>query len=104
MNARDEIDFAQIEHFALVDHHVSDLLDRVVCVVDHRPIGISQSILDKMWHSHIELVGSCATLITQIYKSSGNAEDPKYADILLLLYGKYLVHNHDCVRIFFSNE
>jgi exopolyphosphatase len=74
----------------LVDHHVSPFRDRVLFVVDHRPLD-EQANLPKSCQSIIVEVGSCATLVFDLIQKQ-YADDSQYLAnnfqcILKLLYG-----------------
>ncbi|XP_034489944.1 exopolyphosphatase PRUNE1 [Drosophila innubila] len=75
----------------LVDHHVSDLATNVVEILDHRPLenNPAMQLLPSHCVRHIEPeLGSCATLITELYLArqqprSSHVEQLLHATIVL---------------------
>lgn len=67
----------------LVDHHVSPFSRQVVKAIDHRPFD-EHAKLPTNCIVHIEEVGSCATLISDIIFQAGS--DHSLATILKMLY------------------
>lgn len=63
---RDDLqqDFLTRNEFILVDHHVSPFATRCLEVFDHRAFD-EKAQLSNVCKRHIELVGSCATLIAE---------------------------------------
>ncbi|XP_036128669.1 exopolyphosphatase PRUNE1 [Molossus molossus] len=101
---RDEIDLHAMHQagqltLILVDHHVlpkSDaaLEDAVAEVLDHRPMEQKQSPPCPPCHVSVELVGSCATLVTErILQGAPEILDRQTA---ALLHGTIIV---DCVNM-----
>ncbi|XP_054728673.1 exopolyphosphatase PRUNE1 [Anastrepha obliqua] len=74
---RDELhqDFLARSQFILVDHHVSTFAARCLEVFDHRAFD-GKSNLSSDCKIHLELVGSCATLIAELLLSTYLAADP----------------------------
>ncbi|CAL8248870.1 unnamed protein product [Lota lota] len=98
---REQLDLLQLQrtgHLALtlVDHNVLPSSDRdlegaVVEVIDHRPLEREPSASCLVT---VEMVGSCATLVTErIVKKAPEILDPQLA---LLLYGTIVM---DCVNM-----
>lgn len=85
---RDEIDLTVVNNFALVDHHVSEFRDKVISVLDHRPID-NNSNLKEGCSTNIQEVGSCATLIVDAIKTDISSDKLKneYTEVLSLCYG-----------------
>ncbi|XP_058450635.1 exopolyphosphatase PRUNE1 isoform X2 [Malaya genurostris] len=71
----------------LVDHHLSKYRQNVIGVIDHRPFD-SYSNLNENVYKHIELVGSCASLVLRIIDQSNVLKKNKadYISTLNLLY------------------
>lgn len=65
---RDELneDFMQRNTFVLVDHHNSPWLKNCVAIFDHRPKD-KEAVISEECEVHIDMVGSCATLIADLY-------------------------------------
>ncbi|XP_023302685.2 exopolyphosphatase PRUNE1 [Lucilia cuprina] len=63
---KDELndDFLKDSAFVLVDHHVSPWLKNCIAIYDHRPKDASAIIPEKC-ELHLNLVGSCATLVAE---------------------------------------
>uniref|UniRef100_A0A182NZ79 DHHA2 domain-containing protein n=1 Tax=Anopheles dirus TaxID=7168 RepID=A0A182NZ79_9DIPT len=88
---RDEIDWEseRAVNVVLVDHHVSNLKQNVVGIIDHRPIESNAQFNSNAFKT-IELVGSCATLVGREIINDGAfaAESLEAYDIVMdLLYG-----------------
>ncbi|XP_065363371.1 exopolyphosphatase PRUNE1 [Calliphora vicina] len=82
---KDELteDFLNRTTFVLVDHHLSPWSEKCVAIYDHRPKDESAIIPDKC-QIHLDLVGSCATLVAEEFiKANMLGEQEK--DILNLL-------------------
>ncbi|XP_058450636.1 exopolyphosphatase PRUNE1 isoform X3 [Malaya genurostris] len=76
----------------LVDHHLSKYRQNVIGVIDHRPFD-SYSNLNENVYKHIELVGSCASLVLRIIDQSNVLKKNKadYISTLNLLYGAIIL-------------
>lgn len=82
---RDELneDFMKRNTFVLVDHHVSPWLEKCVEIFDHRPKDKDVVIPNKC-EVHIDLVGSCATLIAELYIKAKMLGDGEKVNLYLL--------------------
>lgn len=83
---RDEIDLrSDVDSFVLVDHHVSNLRDKVIAVLDHRPFD-KISNLSSDCFVNIQEVGSCATLVCDAIRNDVGSSS-NYKEVFQLLYG-----------------
>lgn len=85
---KDEINnFDDVKHFVLVDHHVSPFHERVVSVLDHRPLDPEEN-LGVACKIQLKEVGSCCSLVIELIKKDVNLNDMKeeYSEVLKLLY------------------
>lgn len=82
---KDELtdDFLNKNQFLLVDHHVSPWSSRCIAIYDHRPKDVT-AVFPENCDVHLNLVGSCATLIAELFlHTKMSSEEEK--DILNLL-------------------
>lgn len=85
---KDEINnFDDVKHFVLVDHHVSPFHERVVSVLDHRPLDTDAN-LGVDCKIQLKEVGSCCSLVIELIKKDVNLNEMKeeYSEVLKLLY------------------
>ncbi|XP_037813656.1 exopolyphosphatase PRUNE1 [Lucilia sericata] len=82
---KDELneDFLKDSAFVLVDHHVSPWLKNCIAIYDHRPKDAAAIISDKC-DLHLNLVGSCATLVAEKFVNA-KMLDASEKEILNLL-------------------
>ncbi|XP_058821196.1 exopolyphosphatase PRUNE1 isoform X2 [Topomyia yanbarensis] len=92
----DEIDLPEVvsprTKYVLVDHHQSKYRLNVIGVIDHRPFDYCSLLNDNVF-KYIELVGSCATLVTRMFQESKALDENKtdYLPLLNLLYGAIIL-------------
>ncbi|XP_075158851.1 exopolyphosphatase prune [Haematobia irritans] len=84
---RDELteEFLQSSQLVLVDHHVSPWLNNSIAIYDHRPRD-SSALIPEQCEVHMDLVGSCATLIADLYITKEILGEDEH-DVLNLLRG-----------------
>lgn len=63
-----ETEFLERSEYVLVDHHESPWLQQTVAIYDHRPCdNLNRDLLQKQCEVNITQVGSCATLIAELF-------------------------------------
>lgn len=82
---RDELtdDFLKANRIMLVDHHVSPWSEKAIAIYDHRPRDTAAIIPDAC-QLNLQLVGSCATLISELFIQK-NMLGEDVIDVLQLL-------------------
>lgn len=103
----DDLESSNLEknQFMLVDHHLSPWLEKTVAIYDHRPRDdLTRDLIPKNCDVHIEQVGSCATLIGELFlknKKFMNTMEPTkpepIADDEEEEASDYPVFNNDCI-------
>lgn len=81
------------KHFVLVDHHVAKDYEKVISILDHRPMSQTAKWLSSC-HVDIRGVGSCATLVSEAIRRDfqeddnlHNLDNELYKEVFQLLYG-----------------
>lgn len=82
-------DFLSMSRFVLVDHHISTFSipnERIIQIIDHRPIDVNNKKFPHECKTRIVEVGSCATLVAEDIFNMIQPHE-KFNDLLAFLRG-----------------